>query len=463
MRTSMRNHPGRPFARSQITGTEHIVYCRVSRSYGGVIPLLVQATAGGTRVLATGFSLQAVGPVSQADLQHISNLQDLIDTAGDQAYSKYGDSVAARVAVLSALRQEVPSGPGLTGQPVGLSPGGSEICIRSDSGIPVIYVIGDLDTSDLTGAAAQSANVQERSTQFLPPSKTQAVKPADQPQECGDFARQIVANNQVLEWDPGSIFFRGADSAPQIAAVLLNSKCPSFNVIPAAGSAASYTSVSEFPKYGTIIMSSHGGIDANGRFGIMSGTLWPSSNDQNYIGKPEQNLQLGTECLRELPAPHCYLTMYSNYSLWAVAPNSIVMGASVMGSAGSFRESSRPLVFLAWVPLMCPNRRIRHSRQFWHPTQMSFIGFTTSIREGEIQADGIAFFNSLLNNYSNAAEAVDSTGDPLASIGDNGQNLAYVGNPHWPSRPWLQSAPACRSWPPHSTEPKVADSPIPTT
>ena len=122
----------------------------------GPIPLLVQANVAGNRSCAR---LCDPGGCARfdADMQQLSDVQNLLLTTGDQAYSQSGDSALSRIQILSALRQYMQAPLGLTGQPVSLSPDGNELAVFCDSGIPVTYIFGDPEDVDVTALASQQA------------------------------------------------------------------------------------------------------------------------------------------------------------------------------------------------------------------------------------------------------------------------------------------------------------------
>jgi hypothetical protein len=410
----------------------------------GVVALLVQATVKGQPVLAPGFFIQAVAPASDdAIQQQITAVQNSL-RAGYTAYAKYGDSVAARVQVMAALRQKMPAQAGLTGQPVNLSPLGSELTIITASGIPVVYNISNPDAPSSTGSSVQDGNLSAAVVRTsgngdlgtVPP-----LPPKDQPQQCGDFTRQIVANDNVLVWDPGAMFFPGAQVAPTIAAVLKASTCPSFNVnTQFKGPAATVGSVAEFHNYGTVIMNTHGNVDAYGRPFFVSGEVSPSK--MRYIGLPGQNVPWGVFCFREvtlspppepdtfLPTlteqPDCYYTVYPNNPYLQVSPNTIVYGGFCDGYSGYLGGSGA-----GWRPLITPAiPTLEWVNVFARGANNAYFGYRSSINTDQDKAGGTAIFESLVNSYSNVIEAQQAVNDPQLVVSDNGQNLAYVGNPH---------------------------------
>lgn len=412
----------------------------------GPIPLLVQANVAGQPVLAPGFAIQAVAPVSDADMQQLSDVQNLLLTTGDQAYSQSGDSALSRIQILSALRQYMQAPLGLTGQPVSLSPDGNELAVFCDSGIPVTYIFGDPEDVDVTALASQQAAGGQATASVLAsrfrPSATKrpsaiasrAPRPAAQPvQQCGDFDRQIIGGNQVLVWDPGQLFFGAqGDAAPYIASIFQTSKCPNFQPpVTIAGNAADTTSVEQFANFNTVIMNTHGNLDPAGRFYIVSGQ--PSTYDKDYWGAIGFPVPLGTACFRllrpvvpEANPPRCYISMYDNYLGWTVSPNTIVYGGFCDGFNGTVPgKYPNGGYFPPWAEALSP-----WPGKFAPGPSNAFVGYNQPVTIAKNYSSGRAVFNNMLTSYSNVLNAVDDTHDPQLNVSQNGQNLAYVGNPH---------------------------------
>jgi hypothetical protein len=413
--------------------------CAVSfnESSAGAIPLVVQATANGQAVVAPGFSIQAVAPLSEADAQQQADIESIMLSTGDQAYDQYGDSVYARVQLMAALRQYMQPQPGLTGQPVRLSPDGSELGVRCDSGLTVIYNLSDPDSGD--GSTSTSSRRSQKSV--APPAPAPGIAPdalpgypaAQQAASCGDFARKIVANNKVLVWDPGSIFWESIDPAPRIAQVIRNSKCPHFDVTSLTGPDATVASLSRFPDYGTIIMNTHGNVDSWGRFYILTGSHSPFKDLTTGSGNP---IQLGSWCDHKNPKfglpSICYVTVYANYEGLQVAPNTIVWGGFCNGFIGNLPLPETPLFVLPpWFVPTVPVLSQWPTKMVPNPATNAFFGFNSTVRTDVDEAAGKAVFTSLLNSYSSAGGARDDAAPvaPNLNLYPFGSNLAYVGNP----------------------------------
>jgi hypothetical protein len=400
-----------------------------SQANAGPVPLLVQATVGGRQVLAPGFFIQAVNPISDADMQQLSDVQGIVLNVAAQAYSQYGDTAYARVQVLSALRQYFQAAAGLTGQPVSLSPDGWELGAICTSGIPVVYIMGEQDPDDsgdstpqqarLRGRTSAAANHAGFSTGPLRPNVTAA------PSQCGDFARQIVGNNKVLIWDPGSAFVKG-EPTPLTANLLRNSSCPHFTFNELYDIAATAESLSLISQYSTVLLTTHGGVDPGGRFYIVSGT--PSPFSANYFAGPGSSIELGTVCFRITNGNQgCYVSVYPNYRAFQqAASNTIIFGLFCNGFYGLYPGSQVPQPYIPSqiLPPQWPQVLARGANN-------AFFGFDLYVTVRQGRAAGLAVFNTLLHEYGSAADAANAgvSAVPTMRLYPTDSNLAYVGNP----------------------------------
>jgi hypothetical protein len=410
----------------------------------GMIPLLVQATAGGQTVLSPGFALQVVGPPNDHANQQFTDIENAMSQVWP-SFLQFGDTAYPRVQALAALRTLMSPPMGLTGQPVGLSIDGLSIYVRSDLGMPVVLGLSDL-VDMLPGlpvpavAAPQVAAARPSRTSHVAgvpvplaaPGRRLAPAASSTPM-CGDFAHDIVANNKVLVWSPGDLF--GFVDYQAIAATLQGSKCPSFQVFDYTGNKADVDSLRNFPQYGTIIMNSHGDVD-HARALVLTGES-ATIRTINPLGGLSGE---GTVCVIE----GCYRTVYANHPNIQPLQNTIVYGGFCYSfggkGSGSFSHAFAP-------PL----------------SNSTYFGYTGSSPPIDDFIFGVPLFKGLLNQYLSTSEAyqdvIDSlTPDPDSSLRTrarkgsrdvcidclpppdspapgahfamwNDPNLAYVGNP----------------------------------
>jgi hypothetical protein len=391
------------------------------------IPLLVQALSGGQALVAPGFSLQVAGPIGDADMQQLSDIQNIMSQSAVNV-TQYGDSVQLRVMAMTALRSYFAREPGLTGQAVSLCPDGLSIGVRLDSGLAVVLALEDL--ADLLHTSADSAasirhhsRAEAAAARLQPAQRPKsaeraALTPRDSsgPPQCGQYQRDVVQNNKVLLWDPGLTFFLEPwDGSPEILAPLINSKCPKLDVKPLRGSDATIQALDDFPSYGTVVMVTHGGIDPNRHYFFISGDV--SILKFNYYG--DANTTVGISCFPYGDVTHplfgCFLHVYAN------SPHVRALNKGILYAA--FCYSYNGQMISKFAPF---------------GSQNAYYGFENATYEADLSSVGAALFDSLVNHYNATGPALQdgrnafSGKSPygLNELGATGDlNLAYVGNP----------------------------------
>ena len=374
----------------------------------GPIPLLIQARAFGATILSPGFSLEVADTPDNIDMNQMSAIQNTISQLG-QGFQQYGDSAYARIQALLALRALFPSQPGLTGQPVALAQDGLSISVRADAGLMSMIVLNDLE--DILGVATGGAQALRRRA---PTNGTLTPRPhvkpaqANAPPMCGQFARDIVQNNDVLIWDPGTLFFAPSlDPTTYISANLANTRCPKFTIKPIQGQGADPNSLDQFPNYGTIIMFTHGGIDVDNRAYFMTGQqgFLPGLLDFVHYGwgwslAPDQKTMIGP-----------FVTVYGNNPHVHALQNTIIFAASC--------SIFQPSMYNYFAPV---------------GSHSAFYGFSEPTNVHTAALFGSQVFNSLVVDYSSTLDAWSSANGLGPSLGQGlhmwyDGNLAYLGNP----------------------------------
>jgi hypothetical protein len=372
----------------------------------GPIPLLIQARAFGATILSPGFSVEVVDTSDNIDMNQMSAIRNAISQLG-QNFHQFGDSAYARIQALLALRALFPSQSGLTGQPVALAQDGLSISVRADAGLTSMIVLNDLE--DTLGVASGGARALRRRAP-VNGTLTPHVKPAqaNAPPKCGQFARDIVQNNNVLIWDPGTLFFAPIqDPAPFISANLAVAKCPKFTVKSIQGQDADPNSLDQFPNYGTIIMFTHGGIDVDnrayfetGQQGILPGLLDFVHYGWAYSLAPDGKTMIGP-----------FVTVYGNNPHVHALQNTVIFAASC--------NIFQPSMYNYFAPV---------------GSHSAFYGFAepTDVRTAGLF--GSQVFNSLVVDYSSTLDAWSSANQSAPSQNQAlhmwyDGNLAYLGNP----------------------------------
>jgi len=407
---------------SQNSGTTYSCTASFNQLAAGMIPLIVQAAAGPLTILSPGFSVQAAAPPADGDPQ-LMNIQNAMQQAS-QNFVQYGDSAYARILTIQSLRSLFQIPPGLTGQPVELSPDGLSIGVRSDSGLMIMdYLINDLQLPGTSASAMLAPRFQNHRasgfTRQRAPLQSTLAPAIPAAQQCGQFQRDIVQNDSVLLWDPGQLFFEGADHGPKIIPPLTASKCPPFasQLTQLSGTQATFAAIGTFPNYGTIIMATHGGIDSNSRSfivtGQMSGTTTPNYAPGSQVGIScfSYGLPFYLGNIPIYPNWGCFFHVYASYitaQTGGLLSNSIIFAGLCYGASGDMAA--------AFTPIGSNN---------------SYFAFDGVSNTGDGAVIGSSIFTSLVHQHAGTSQAYSAaplpTGAPLLLYGD--RNLAYLGNP----------------------------------
>jgi hypothetical protein len=413
----------------------------------GMVPLLVQATVGGQTVLAPGFAVQVSGPVTDASVQQVNDIQNAMSQLWP-TFLQYGDNVYSRMQAMAALRAILPGQVQLTGQAVGLAADGFSIYVRSDCGLPIVLVLDDLadmlpaaepshaPARIMASAAAGGASVSAALAAARPmPVASVPARDArgaggrglvfEPGLSCTGYTRDIVQNNKVMVWSPGEIF--GFLDYRTMVSTLQSTVCPAFQVDSLTGGDATIAAMDQFPNYGTIIMNTHGAWDSAWIF-VLSGE--PAA--RNVIQTSNALGIEGTAC-----APQgCFKTVYPNHPNIHALTNTIIYAG--------FCHSADNLVYRVggFNSAMAPPGS--------QSTYFGYVGRTYSLEDKFI---GKPLIDNLVNQYQNTGTAFGNV-QPLPMVrgaqpkvlgqavsprdilvapkhfqiwGD--QNLAYVGNP----------------------------------
>ena len=372
----------------------------------GAIPLLVQASAGSQTILSPGFALLIVRSGEDRDMQQISDIQDVM--SGWQAnFDQFGDSPHARTLTLAALRALLAPQPSLSAQPVGLAPDGLSIGARADFGGVMMMPLNRLETAPDNSGSAQAKPIRiPRSSRKDAPLST-ILKNAELPApQCGEHARDIVKNDKVLIWNPAYIFLDGVDGnyGPQLS----KAKCPKFeDPVVLNGTDADLRSLDRFPEFGTIMMTTHGGPQ------ILTNRGSALTGDRNLRPILTDPIHYEISCETYYPDPKnaplssafgCFLAVLAGNSHLQALNNTIIFGGFCFSDllSNSFAPAN---------------------------SKSAFFGYSNITTLADNRRDGSVIFDSLVNQYNSAAEAIDGYAPYTTIKLRNKPNLAYVGNP----------------------------------
>ncbi|HEV7731854.1 MAG TPA: hypothetical protein VGR62_06815, partial [Candidatus Binatia bacterium] len=257
--------PGDPAGRFGCTVT-------IDEPAATLVPLAVEAQANGARVLSPGFRLPVVAPDTHGVAVMAAASTEATRLWVD-AKARLGDTLAARMETLRALQTV----PGILS--AALSPNGIDIVVRYTNGWQ-----GGLVLNRPPPAAVAPAAVHPAST----------VRPAPRGvfRSCGDDPsagiccpldrRTLLAGRDVFIWDTG--FFPDAlDDGPTIRKKFDEHACLGHQVQTLRGAAADVASMAQFTAHSTLVLSTHGMIDENGRVAICTGEeVREPESDEKY-------------------------------------------------------------------------------------------------------------------------------------------------------------------------------------
>ncbi len=385
----------------------------VQEPRAGLIPLVAQAAAGSRYLLAPGFALDVMRPATAADRVQMDAVENAINAA-DTFFRQFGETAHARAMVITSLRKLFPGSPGLTAQPVGLTPDGLSVEVRADSGLPITllrnrltpfsddFVPGVASSPAIAAARAVDRTVNTGVRLAPAPSLLSPLIGRDATEfQCGDFSRDVVKNQEFLVWDTDSLFFnvQGLDYV-DYAKPLKESRCPLFTPHSISAENATPASLDEFTKYGTVVIASHGNTT---RAGV--GTLLTGSQDR----------ALG-ESSPAIYSWDCDVTYYPRQPDGTTRESK---GCFVGVKAGNphIRQLDRTLVFGAF----CYSNKL--AARFINKSTSSFFGYDGTVQVNHSDDDAQGVFDRMIYSYEPTKESrgrYKLTGN---------KNLAYVGNP----------------------------------
>ena len=407
----------------------------INQASARFIPLVIQASVAGRMILSAGFGVQAVGAATDADQQQFDAIQAaMLQSAAN--FTQYGDTAYARILTLQSLRQLLAPDPTLTAQPIALCPDSLNIGVATPAGLTFTLMLNDLSDAIMAVNPDLALRRQLSHRRHAVPSalarassvasgRSFASPQASQPLQCGMPQASAVWNNKVLIWDPGVLFF-DQDPGMAIETAIKTSKCPRPQVSAIRGSDADSLSVRQFANYGTIIMSTHGGIDLFGNRNFENGVR--AFLPYNIIN--EEGVACNVYGTQGTPAG-CY------YDVYPINPNVIPLHNNTILYMGFCRAHD-------WLTENNPPR--------WAPagTNVVFYSFNDEVSVGDDIADGQTVFDQLLNQHQTTGVAYGMAKPPALPAtfwltGDQG--LVYLANPRFTSKSGKASPVADRPGP----------------
>jgi hypothetical protein len=307
--------------------------CRTSlaETAPGTIPLLVEASIGGTRTVSPGVELMIVPPLGEADAAAIMAGQEAARDAWAAALARHGDSLAARVETVRALRG---------------APGVHDVRLEGENGsITVVYDSGVVGGLALTPRFVPAG--------AAPVAAARALRPGPRPRPRPAAAERVRPGNaRVLLWDTG---FFGASEAEKIRYLMTASACPRFDVTLLKNDDASLAALRTMTAFGTVGLTSHGDVKLAGiyaatletRESVNLGTLQTYADDLQHGRLWTRDGPGEPDSLPENWGPRLYVTPAWIENLPGTFDDAIVWGGFCYSTAFAGSTAGMPLAFLA--------------------------------------------------------------------------------------------------------------------
>lgn len=231
-------------------------YLTVKESVVGASYYQVSAdlVAGGQRrtVWSPAFALEVIPQLSQQEIETVRNDQEQAADIWSALADKLGETADARKQAAKAIKNL----PGV--KDAGVSSDGLTIWIDYVSGADGILLTELQPATGELAASSQSevlATAHGAQTEMRVASSTKA----DAGAAASPTEPQDIGNNNVLFWEAFSDDYNPSFNG-QLDATFKNAKCPLFKTTYIHDEACTVATVRNFPKYGTVIITSHGGV-----------------------------------------------------------------------------------------------------------------------------------------------------------------------------------------------------------
>lgn len=376
------------------------------------ILLLVTASVADTPVSSLALRLNAVAPLTDAEVNSVVDGQLEAATIWEQALANFGDTLEARMEAATAIAR-------IDGvQGAGVSSDDVTIWIDYESGVTGGLMLNPAGTRGRPGSSRATSHRGQGTGQSRRkrPNMTRAAAAAPSRENTtpvefhlgrsiGRQADQYgspsgptrftgswdlgkggftlgdedipVGNNNVLIWDAYNSEFAPDDEGPAIRDLFQDSVCPPFNVTYLIDGQCTVSTVSNFTQYGTIVMVTHGAVDKNGQ------VVFLTRSEADFFGIVGNmlNLVLGR------------LTIMGD--VFAVRPS------FVSSLSGGFDEA------IVYNGSCQSSANATMSNAFVAKGTQTYYGFTKIVNSDFAEDVATQLFTNLVENLANTGEAFD--------------------------------------------------------
>lgn len=249
-------------AQGDDTAGDGVFSCRVTLTLPAPahVRLAVQAVRDTVSVLSPSFFIDAVTPLTDAEVDTVMTGQAAAGDLWDGVAAALGDTRKARKRAAAQIRQL----PGVA--EAGVTADGFSIYIRYANGLqggidldPVSIEVPGLPA--LTTPAASAVSRSEDPRDGLAAPAVELVEGGPQ-----------VGNAKVLIWSPWYSEKLLGDATDALETLFRRAACPRFEVTVLKNEQCTLASIATFSQYGTVVMLTHGAQpQANGDVAFMSG------------------------------------------------------------------------------------------------------------------------------------------------------------------------------------------------
>ena len=367
----------------------------------GLVGFIVQGRAGTTRVVSPGVSLTVANPPTDADVDAVSAAAGRMVAAWTNASTRLGNSLGARMETLRAIAND----PDILS--AGLSPDGLDLTVRYRTGWLGGLILNKSSPIENPPAAAQSVSPRRTAAAPAPRGIFRSCgngNPNPDPDAgavcCVPPERRKNLGRDVLVWAPGyfavgQLPFGPAaggepggqwlEDGPPIAQKFRDRACLGFGEPTfVQGEDCTVASVLDFPRYQTVLISSHGVVDKYNRTVLITGERFDRAAGRRHDhGLANGDIQ--------------HWTLPSGLEITGVTPEFI---ASV---PSSFPDHS--IVYASY----CYSSRNGAPNSFLSLGAGAHFGFDWTVNSVYTASVGPQLFEGLLGRLETTGDAYDAT------------------------------------------------------